>query len=149
MKNLLESESFRAIFWRRILKGEITIETQLSQDFSLMSSTVVPNLVCVIQGFVSSQDCEKKEGWEASSVVQKTFYKTFSDIGHEVYFVPFHKHAALLLKIPSEIASPSFWKEGENAIVKAIDVFKRNLWDSIVCRSRIDCSRDFTAEGII
>lgn len=118
--NLLESDSFRAIFWRRVLKGEITIESQISKAFSLMSSNVIPNIVCVIQGFVNSQVCQKTEGWEASTVVQQAFLKAFSEIECEVYYVPFHKHAALLMKIPSEIASPSFWREGEKAIMAAI-----------------------------
>lgn len=124
--NHLQSESFRSILWRKVLKGEITSESQLSQAFTLMSSNEVPNVVCVIQGFVRSQSCEKKEGWEASSVIQQAFMETFSDLGYEINYVPFHKHAALLLKIPSEIASPSFWKEGKNAILNAESFLKEN-----------------------
>ena len=124
--NHLESKSFRAIFWRKVLKGEITIESQISQAFSLISSNVIPNVVCVIQGFVSSQSCQKKEGWEASVVIQQAFMKAFSEIECEIYYVPFHKHAALMMKIPSEIASPSFWKEGEKAILKAIEFLREN-----------------------
>lgn len=124
--NHLESESFRAIFWRRVLKGEVTIESQMTQAFSLISSNVVPNVVCVIQGFVDSQVCQKTEGWEASAVVQQAFLKAFSEIGSEIYYVPFHKHAALLLKIPSEVASPSFWKAGKEAILKAEEYLNDN-----------------------
>lgn len=122
--NNLSGESFRDIFWRRILKDEVHSETDLSQAFSLMSSALVPNLVCVIQGFVTDPARERKEGWEASSVVQKAFVETMAEIGQEAYFVPFHKHAALMLKIPSELATPSFWKEGKQALFKAIDFVK-------------------------
>ncbi len=124
--NLLESDSFRAIFWRRVLKGEITVESKISQAFSLIASNVIPNVVCVIQGFVNSQSCQKTEGWEASAVVQQAFLEAFSEIKCEIYYVPFHKHAALLMKIPAKIASPSFWKEGEKAIIKAIKTLREN-----------------------
>lgn len=120
----LENESFKSIFWRRVLKGEITTELQLSQAFSLMSSAIVPNTVCVIQGLVNNEHDEKQKGWEASAVVQKAFLNAFSTIGHDVNYIPFHKHAALMLKIPSEIASPSFWQEGEGAIMEAITFLK-------------------------
>ena len=124
--NLLESDSIRAIFWRRVLKEEITIEAKMSRAFSLISSNVIPNVVCVIQGFVNSQSCQKTEGWEASAVVQQAFLKAFSEIETEIYYVPFHKHAALLMKIPSKIASPSFWKAGEKAIITAIKSLREN-----------------------
>ena len=34
--------------------------------FHLSFTMVIPNLVCVIQGFLSSQSWQKNEGWEAS-----------------------------------------------------------------------------------
>lgn len=123
-ENNFSGESFRDIFWRRVLKGEIKESAEVVRAFSIMSSTMVPNLVCVIQGFVKDPDREKKEGWEASAVVQKAFLEAMKEIGQEAYFVPFHKHAALMLKVPSEIATPSFWKEGKEAMFKAIQHVK-------------------------
>ena len=114
------------IFWRRALKGEIESESDTSQQFSTISSRKIPNLVCVIQGFIRDSECEKEEGWEASAVVQHAFLNAMAQIGCEAFFVPFHKHAALLLKLPTEIATPSFWKAGEDAILQTIEFLKEN-----------------------
>jgi two-component system, response regulator YesN len=120
----IDGESYRDMFWRKVLKGDITSELEMSHSFSLMPSAMVPNLVCCIQGFLSSPEREKNEGWEASSIVQKTILKAFSTIGHEAYFVPFHKNAALLLKSPSDVATPSFWAEGQRVMFSAIETLR-------------------------
>jgi len=114
------------LFWRGILKGENKGVTDVSQQLSEISSTKIPNLVCVIQGFIRNPDCEKEGGWEASSVVQHAFLKEMSKIDCEASFVPFHKHLALLLKLPSGIATPSFWKVGENTILQTIEFLRES-----------------------
>lgn len=114
------------LFWRGILKGENKGVTDISQQLSEISSTKIPNLVCVIQGFIRNPDSEKAGGWEASSVVQHAFLKEMSKIGCEASFVPFHKHLALLLKLPSGIATPSFWKVGENTILQTIEFLRES-----------------------
>ena len=120
----VEGKAYQDLFWRSVLKGDIESKTVLSQQLPAISSTQVPNLVCVIQGFIQHPKRETEEGWEASSVVQQTFLKAMNLIGCEASFVPFHKHAALLLTIPSEIATPSFWKVGEEAILQTIEYLK-------------------------
>lgn len=120
----LPDESFREIFWRKVLKAEVNSEKYIAQAFSFISSTMVPNVVCVMQGFVNLSNDEQNKGLEASSIVQNELMKAIHAIGHEGYFIPFHKHAALMLKIPSEIASPSSWKEGEQALLHATNILK-------------------------
>ncbi|AZV44797.1 helix-turn-helix transcriptional regulator [Peribacillus asahii] len=124
IEETVEGESYRDMIWRRVLKGDITSEVEMSESLTLLPSAMVPNLVCCIQGFLISPEREKKEGWEASSVVQKVILKAFSAIGYEAYFVPFHKNAALLLKVPSDVATPSFWAEGEQVMFSAIEVLR-------------------------
>ncbi|MFB5282419.1 AraC family transcriptional regulator [Peribacillus sp. Hz7] len=124
IEEMVEGESYRDMFWRRVLKGDITSEVEMSQSLTLMPSAMVPNLVCGIQGFLISPEREKSEGWEASSVVQKAILKAFSTIGHEAYFVPFHKNAALLLKSPSDVATPSFWAEGQRVMFSVIETLR-------------------------
>ena len=123
--NNMSGESFRDLFWRKVLKAEVD-EEDIANAYSLISLAMVPNLICVIQGFVVKTNEEKQEDWEASSVVQKTFMKAMNEIDHEASFISFHKHAVLMLKVPFEVATPSFWKEGEQALLKAIEFLKEN-----------------------
>ncbi|MGN1387481.1 MAG: helix-turn-helix transcriptional regulator [Bacillus sp. (in: firmicutes)] len=111
------------LFWRKILKGEYPSNTELSRQLPAMT---IPNLVCVMQGWISQPHREKEEGWEASSIIQNAIQKATALIGCEAVFVPFHKHAALLLKVPSEIVSPSFWKAGEEALLQTIQFLKED-----------------------
>lgn len=122
--NHLSDESFREIFWRKVLKAEVSSEKYIAQAFSFISSTMVPNVVCVVQGFANISNNEQMKELEVSSVVQSELMKAIHAIGHEAYFIPFHKHAVLMLKIPSEIASPSSWKEGEQALLQATNILK-------------------------
>lgn len=112
------------LFWRRLLKDEPANYSGFPQQLSQLP--LIPNLVCVIQGFVSEPQREKEEGWEASSIIQNAFLKTLALIGCEAVFVPFHKHAALMFKIPTNIATPSFWKTGEEALLQTIAYLKDN-----------------------
>lgn len=121
-KFILEQEDYPIdeLLLQNILKEEISAE----KIETVFIKGMVPNVVYFIQGLVLSTTREEREGWQASSVIQKEIMKAFSMIGQDVYFLPFRKHLALALRVPPGISSPCYWEEGEKMIVELIDKLK-------------------------
>lgn len=120
-KNLafeIKEESLSELFLQKALKGE--------QVSIIQTTKKLPNIVYFIQGFVCSSTREEKEGWQASNIIQKELMKAFTQIGQDVYFIPFRKHLVMTLNVPSTISAPYHWDQGESILLEVIDRLKKN-----------------------
>jgi two-component system, response regulator YesN len=123
-KDVEEHEALQELFFRRLLRGDVTSEQEVIDSNLFITSNSIPNTVCFIQGFVKDANRETQEGWQAPQIIQQCFKKHFSKIERQVFFVPYRKHMLMLVRVPSVYVSPRFWQEGENIVLNVIQELK-------------------------
>ncbi|WP_110113594.1 helix-turn-helix domain-containing protein [Bacillus sp. CGMCC 1.16541] len=112
---------FQEAFFRRLLRGDVTMEEELIQARSFLPGEAVPNVVCFVQGFVRDPERKQQEGWQASMLIQELFRKRFNQCGKYLSFLSYRKHILMLLQVPEGCGSLNHWKEGEQIILRIID----------------------------
>ncbi|WP_170110144.1 helix-turn-helix domain-containing protein [Peribacillus acanthi] len=115
---------FQEAFLRRLLRGEIYNEQEVVQARSFLTDIEIPNCVVFIQGFVCDPDREKVEGWQATSIIQRTFQVHFTKLVGSTSYISFRRHLLMLLRVPGVHTHFQDWVDGENALLQIIHVLK-------------------------
>lgn len=114
------NQPLQEVFLRRLLRGDVTSEQEIIDSRLFQGQNSMPNTVYFIQGFVKDATLEEHQGWQAPQIIQQLFIERLSEIVGQVCFLPYRKHLLMLLRLPSTVVSPRYWKEGEEIILQII-----------------------------
>ncbi|WP_016994239.1 AraC family transcriptional regulator [Lysinibacillus boronitolerans] len=115
---------FREAFLKRLIRGEIDNEQEIIQSASFLSTSCIPNIVFLIQGYIDG-DNKRALPHDASSRITTVFRQHFADKA-SISFLHFERYLLLLMRIPSEYNSFKHWIEGEACLLEVIETLKRD-----------------------
>ena len=69
---------FREAFLKRLIRGEIDDEQEIIQSASFLSTSCIPNIVFLIQGYIDGDD-KRAIPHDASSSITTVFRQYFAD----------------------------------------------------------------------
>ena len=113
---------FREAFLKRLIRGEIDNEQEIIQSASFLSTSCIPNIVFLIQGYIDG-DNKRALPHDASSRITTVFRQHFADKA-SISFLHFERYLLLLMRIPSEYNSFKHWTEGEACLLEVIETLK-------------------------
>jgi len=115
---------FREAFLKRLIRGEIDNEQEIIQSASFLSTSCIPNIVFLIQGYIDGAN-KKAVPHDASSSITTVFRQHFAEKA-SLSFLHFERYLLLLMRIPSEYYSFKHWTEGEASLLEVIETLKRD-----------------------
>ncbi|WP_342442657.1 AraC family transcriptional regulator [Lysinibacillus sp. FSL K6-0057] len=115
---------FREAFLKRLIRGEIDDEQEIIQSASFLSTSCIPNIVFLIQGYIDGDD-KRAIPHDASSSITTVFRQYFADKA-PLSFLHFERYLLLLMRIPSKYNSFKHWAEGEACLLEVIETLKKD-----------------------
>ena len=112
---------FREAFLKRLIRGEIDNEQEIIQSASFLSTSCIPNIVFLVQGYIDSDAIPH----DASSSITNVFRQHFANKA-PLSFLHFERYLLLLMRIPTEYNSFKHWTAGESCLLEVIETLKKD-----------------------